>query len=82
MHTYSGATAVRSALLLAGFEVGFGPRIGPGKRATQAALGSAVDEPLDGRWLERVRRSSAPLPVDAPAGALEQIAKARQFALQ
>lgn len=82
LHTYSGATAVRSALLLAGFEVGFGPRIGPGKRATEAAFGARVAEPLDARWLERVGRSSAPLPADAPAGALEQIGQLSQFACQ
>lgn len=79
LHTYSGATAVRSALLLAGFTVGFGPRIAPGKRATEAALDAAVGEPLDRRWLERLERSSAPLPVDAPSGALEQIAAQPQF---
>jgi queuine tRNA-ribosyltransferase len=79
LHTYSGATAVRSALLLAGFEVGFGPRIAPGKRATEAAIAARVADPLDRRWLERVQRSSAPLPVDAPRGALELIAGAAQF---
>jgi queuine tRNA-ribosyltransferase len=79
LHTYSGATAVRSALLLAGFVVGLGPRIAPGKRATEAALDAAVSEPLDRRWLERLRRSSAPLPVDAPEGALQLIGAAPQF---
>lgn len=79
LHTYSGATAVRSALLLAGFVVGLGPRIAPGKRATEAALEAAVSEPLDRRWLERLRRSSAPLPADAPEGALELIGAAPQF---
>jgi queuine tRNA-ribosyltransferase len=79
LHTYSGATAVRSALLLAGFSVGLGPLIAEGKRATEAAIERAVAEPLDRRWLERLRRSSAPLPVDSPAGALERIAAAAQF---
>jgi queuine tRNA-ribosyltransferase len=79
LHTYSGATAVRSALLLAGFSVGFGPRIAPGKRATEAALQVPVSEPLDRRWLDRLRRSSAPLPVDAPVGALDLVSAAPQF---
>jgi queuine tRNA-ribosyltransferase len=79
LHTYSGATAVRSALVLAGFVVGLGPRVAPGKRATEAALDGAVSEPLDRRWLERLMRSSAPLPADAPEGALERIAVAPQF---
>jgi queuine tRNA-ribosyltransferase len=65
--------------LLAGFAAGFGPRIAPGKRATEAALDAAVGEPLDRRWLDRLRRSSAPLPADAPRGALEQLAAHPQF---
>ncbi len=79
LHTYSGATAVRSALLLAGFAVGFGPRIAPGKRATEAALDAALGEPLDRRWLDRLGRSSSPLPVDAPQGALDLVGAAPQF---
>ena len=79
LHTYSGATAVRSALLLAGFSVGLGARLGPGKRATEAALDAQVVEPLDLRWLQRFGRSSAPLPVDAPADAASKIAEAAQF---
>src|SRR5262245_14251923 len=34
LHTYSGATAVRSALLLGGFAVGLGERVSKGKSAT------------------------------------------------
>ena len=80
VHTYSGATAVRSALLLAGFTVGTGERIGAGKQATCAALHPAVpDSALDARWLERVRRSSAPFPADAPEDAVARIAAMPQF---
>jgi queuine tRNA-ribosyltransferase len=80
LFTYSTATAVRSALLLAGFWVGIGDPTGPKAGTTAAAL--ARDElarPLDRRWLERLERSSAPFPPDAPADALERIRRHPQF---
>jgi queuine tRNA-ribosyltransferase len=81
VHTYSGATSVRSALLLAGFCVGVGENIATGKYATTASLHlEALRLPLDRRWLDRLARSSAPLPVDAPPDAIERIRGARQFA--
>jgi len=80
VHTYSGATRVRSALLLAGFRVGIGRKIAEGKHATVAALEpAALDSPLDRRWLERLGRSSAPFPPDAPAEALSLIRALPQF---
>lgn len=80
VHTYSGATATRSALLLAGFSVGFGEPISAEKQSTCAAVDVAdLERPLDARWLERVRRSSAPLPRDAPEGALDRIGRHPQF---
>lgn len=80
LHTYSGATAVRAALLLAGFAVGAGQPISPGKTATCAATSpELLEQPLDRRWLERLRRSTAPLPADAPGDALERIAALPQF---
>jgi tRNA U34 5-methylaminomethyl-2-thiouridine-forming methyltransferase MnmC len=80
VHTYSGATRVRSALLLAGFAVGIGDKIADGKHATVAALPAAVlTQPLDRRWLERLSRSSAPFPSDAPADAFEQVRALPQF---
>jgi queuine tRNA-ribosyltransferase len=81
LHTYSGATAVRAALLLAGFAVGVGEFVSPGKYATCAA--TAVDDlsqPLTRRWFERLARSSAPFPDDAPPDALERIEALPQFA--
>jgi queuine tRNA-ribosyltransferase len=82
VHTYSGATAVRSALLLAGFSVGIGEKIAEGKHATVAVLAPhELCQPLDGRWLERLARSSAPFPSDAPADALERIRALPQFTL-
>jgi queuine tRNA-ribosyltransferase len=81
LHTYSGATAVRTALLLAGFAVGQGDRITETRYATIAATSvDALREPLGRRWFERLARSSAPFPNDAPPDALELIRALRQFA--
>jgi queuine tRNA-ribosyltransferase len=82
VHTYSGATATRSALLLAGFAVGFGPAAGDKQATTtRAALDPAeLANPLDRRWLARLQRSSAPFPADAASDAFERIAGLAQFA--
>lgn len=60
MVTYSRATAVRAALLCAGFYVGSGSSlfgdIVPTLAATDIGL---IANPLDGRWLTRWERSSA-----------------------
>lgn len=80
-HTYSGATATRSALLLAGFAVGIGEPISPGRSATTAGTRAAdLPRPLDRRWLDRLARSSAAFPADAPADALQRIRTLAQFA--
>ena len=80
LFTYSTATAVRSALLLAGFVVGRGDASGPKKETTAAALPPSLPaRPLDARWLERLARSSAPFPPDAPADALERVSAMQQF---
>jgi len=74
LFTYSTATAVRAALLLAGFTVGVGDPSGPKEETTAATLPPAAPaRPLDARWLRRLERSSAPFPSDAPEGALERI---------
>jgi len=78
--TYSTATATRAALLLAGFFVGTGDASGPKEQTTAAAADPAdVVRPLDQRWLERLARSSAPFPPDAPPDALERIRRHAQF---
>jgi queuine tRNA-ribosyltransferase len=78
--TYSTATAARSALLLAGFFVGAGDASGPKGATTAAAVELAsLARPLDRRWLQRLGRSSAPFPPDAPADALERIGAHPQF---
>jgi queuine tRNA-ribosyltransferase len=82
LFTYGAATSTRAALLLAGFAVGVGARTGTTGQTTAAAVGVAdLAQPLDQRWLLRLRRSSAPLPKDAPVEALERIAAAAQFAV-
>lgn len=80
VHTYSGATATRSAMLLGGFAVGVGPATGENKYATHGATDLRdLVAPLDPRWLERLARSSAPFPHDAPTDALERVRRAPQF---
>jgi queuine tRNA-ribosyltransferase len=80
VHTYSGATAIRTALLLAGFAVGLGNVLSPGRQATIAATRlEDLEAPLDARWLERVSRSSRPFSADAPSDALERIRTLVQF---
>jgi queuine tRNA-ribosyltransferase len=80
VHTYSGATATRTALLLAGFVVGFGDVLPSGRQATVAATRREdLQQPLDRRWLERLSRSSAPFPSDAPPDAFDRIARLPLF---
>jgi len=80
LYTYSTATATRAALLLAGFFVGQGDPSGPKEQTTAAATDPALlARPLDARWLARLERSSAPLPKDAPADAMERIRAHPQF---
>ncbi len=78
--TYSTATSVRSALLLAGFFVGVGDPSGPKQETTTAAVRpELLARPLDGRWLARLDRSSSPFPADAPGDALERVRAHPQF---
>jgi queuine tRNA-ribosyltransferase len=80
VYTYSTATATRAALLLAGFFVGAGDPSGPKEETTAAATdASLLARPLDGRWLARLTRSSAPFPDDAPRDALDRIRAHSQF---
>ena len=65
--TYSRATMIRVALLLAGFSVGRGLATGEKEETTLAANTLALlDAPLDRRWLERARRSDAAEPLHEP----------------
>jgi queuine tRNA-ribosyltransferase len=80
LFTYSASTAVRVALLLAGWAVGVGQPIGK-KKATTAAAVTAADlaHPLERSWLARLSRADVPLPTDAPADVLSRISAAPQF---
>jgi queuine tRNA-ribosyltransferase len=80
LFTYSASTAVRTALLLAGWTVGVGESIGE-KAATTAAAVEAADlaKPLDRSWLARLSRPDAPLPSDAPADLVARISALPQF---
>jgi queuine tRNA-ribosyltransferase len=80
VHTYSASTRVRSALLLAGFAVGAGDDIGEYKQTTLAAADLCdLTRPLDRRFLQRLLRSSAPFPTDAPADAHARLAALPQL---
>lgn len=74
--TYSRATKVRTALLLAGFYVGYGSSIGLKEETTVAAtLKEALEQPLDQRWLERWQRSHTRFPSDLSKKSEEDTAK-------
>lgn len=63
LYTYSRATPIRAALLLAGFYVGCGTSTGLKPETTQAATQlSALDQPLDARWFLRWQRSHTRFP--------------------
>ncbi len=67
MPTYSRATLLRVTWLLAGFYVGVGHATGEKDETTLAANTLALlDEPLDRKWLERVRRSTSAEPLHEP----------------
>lgn len=62
--TYSRSTILRVTLLLAGFFVGVGHATGEKAETTIAANTlKLLTEPLDGRWLERARRSHSAEPM-------------------
>ncbi len=65
--TYSRSTAVRTALLLAGFRVGAGGATSTKEDSTVASNESSLLEaPLGRRWLERASRSHAAEPWTEP----------------
>jgi len=80
LYTYSASTAVRCALLLAGWAVGVGESIGE-KASTTAAAVVATDlaQPLDRPWLARLSRPDVPLPSDAPVDFVARISAMPQF---
>jgi hypothetical protein len=64
--TYSRSTMLRVSLLLAGFFVGTGHATGEKEETTIAANTlTLIDEPLDGRWLQRARNSTSAQPLSS-----------------
>ena len=64
--TYSRATCVRSALLLAGFFVGKGGAVGAKEESTVAANDlTLLQDPLDAGWLEKLQRSHSGHPLSS-----------------
>lgn len=64
MPTYSRSTLLRVSLLLAGFYVGAGHATGEKEETTIAANSlTLIEEPLDRKWLQRVRRSTSAEPL-------------------
>ena len=67
MPTYSRSTMLRVSLLLAGFHVGAGHATGEKEETTIAANTPAlISEPLDKKWLQRVRNSTSAEPMWEP----------------
>ncbi len=67
MATYSRSTLLRVTLLLAGFFVGTGHATGDKDETTIAANSlRLISEPLDPKWLSKVRRSSSAEPMIQP----------------
>lgn len=82
--TYVASTAVRSAMLLAGFHVGYG--VGTDSKSETTVGARQLKDlacRLDQRWLGRLLRSSKPLPEDIPTdereAALKKLRSAPQF---
>ncbi|MDB6022889.1 MAG: hypothetical protein JWQ04_2746 [Pedosphaera sp.] len=65
--TYSRSTMLRVSLLLAGFHVGVGHATGEKEETTIAAnTPDLITEPLDKKWLQRVRNSTSAEPMWEP----------------
>jgi len=70
--TYVASTAARSAMLLAGFYVGYGSKTSAKLETTIASTRfQDLERPLDKKWLGKLRRSSKPLPL-GPSASLSQ----------
>jgi queuine tRNA-ribosyltransferase len=64
---YTCSTAVRVALILAGFSVGRGCAVHTKRETTIASNQLALlEDPLDGKWLERVKNSTNAAPLRGP----------------
>lgn len=76
LSTYSISTAVRTALLLANFYVGYGPSLGAKRTSTVATVDPIqIAQILGPEWLTRWQRSSHPLPPDIDDVDFEEISR-------
>lgn len=67
LYTYSAATPVRVAFLLAGFFVGYGASTDAKNETTVAAIDPhRIKNPLTHRWLEKLGKSDRPFPWGEP----------------
>ena len=74
LFTYSIATPIRAALVLAGFYGGHGPRTGLKHETTQASTHlSALEQPFGERWLNRWIRSHTKYPIGTPPEQFEAV---------
>ncbi len=74
LYTYSCATPVRAALLLAGFFVGLGPSTGLKKNTTQASTRrEGLADPVGERWLRCWQRSHTRYPLGTRPDAYEAV---------
>ncbi len=80
LFTYSNSTAVRAAMLSAGFYVARGMGTGPKDETTVALTSALAGEArwplLDASWLKRWHRSSARWPVDCGDGEAADVERA------
>jgi len=81
--TYSSSTAVRSAMILAGFQVGYGIQTAAKFETTQATTCSKnLSAPLGEKWIHHLKRSSKPVPTDhkyaTQSAAITEVIKAME----
>jgi hypothetical protein len=82
--TYSASTRTRASLLMAEWIAGVGNPIGAKKETTVAATrAGTLERPLDARWLERWKRSSARAPwgVELTPELEQRLLQHQQFAV-
>jgi tRNA U34 5-methylaminomethyl-2-thiouridine-forming methyltransferase MnmC len=82
VHTYSGALAVRAAMLLGGFAVGLGPSSGGKQRHTTIAASDLCDleRPLGKAWLARLQQARVSQTVELSDSQYDRLAALPQFA--
>lgn len=84
LYTYSQATPVRTALIMAGFYVGYGQSTGLKHATTEAtSILSRLRSPLGEEWLSRWQKSSAKYPYGCNISQYKEVeTKIRDYFLQ